>query len=560
MTEEEAEKVLDRGHEYFKNAEYEKAIECWEKIPKGKEKYYNTQLWIGLAYNNLGECTKAIERWRKIPKGNENYYASQLSIGLAYNSLEEYTKAIEYWREIPEGNEVYYYAQYWIGSAYIFEEPSKHKNAIESWNRLPPNHKFYTDVQYFIGLTYIGLQEEKKASEAIINSQKEVFDLLGLFNQEEIKKDPEKTGILKKVLSTVLDKKTDDFFNTTVAKDVENRPKYREIFIESLHIISLLHVSNEHEKQIAHYTRKWAAERMLFAKSKLRLNSTISANDPKEGVTLLDFLGIENKTHLQSPYQAFIACFTFNHESLNQFRLYGKEDNKEATGVSIILKNDFFDSSPGIAGLNTKNDLDIQTNTSETENKKETPAEERLSLYRCVYIDPNTKKVISIGHKEEYNFYRENNDIPKEKVDKYKTEIDNILNEVRTQMKKLKFLIKDNPTLDESIISELLLPLRHLTKHVAFKEEQECRIFDIENLETSDKIKPQRNQEEKDCDKQEFHSMYIDYGADISKYVKKVIFAPKADGLNQFDAFAKYLGHKITCEQCDHPFSSDKMT
>jgi hypothetical protein len=31
----------------------------------------------------------------------------------------------------------------------------------------------------------------------------------------------------------------------------------------------------------------------------------------------------------------------FNHENLNQFRLYGKENQEEGTGISIVTKGNF---------------------------------------------------------------------------------------------------------------------------------------------------------------------------------------------------------------------------
>lgn len=64
------------------------------------------------------------------------------------------------------------------------------------------------------------------------------------------------------------------------------------------------------------------------------------ANDPKEGKTLLEYLDIHEPDKKQ--YGAFIGCFSFNVNNLNQFRLYGKDENKEGIGVSIILPVGFF--------------------------------------------------------------------------------------------------------------------------------------------------------------------------------------------------------------------------
>ena len=57
---------------------------------------------------------------------------------------------------------------------------------------------------------------------------------------------------------------------------------------------------------------------------------------------------------------SFISCFTFNNDSLNQFRLYGKQDNKEASGVSLVLRKIFFQevgSKDGLSFLSIPDDL-----------------------------------------------------------------------------------------------------------------------------------------------------------------------------------------------------------
>ena len=563
MTDEELKKFFDEGLQYYKHSLFNKAIEIWEKIPIEDSSDYQNQILIGLAYKEVNNLEKAIEYWEKIPIENESYHEVQLLIGLAYKNLNDFENAIEYWKKIPIEYKSYHQTQILIGL--VYKDLNDFENTIEYWKRIPIEHRLYHQTQYNIGVTYILLENSTKTSKAFINSQKEVFDLLHLLNRKEIKEDTAKRCIVKEVLSNVLDSKTDDFFNTTIKKDNKNKDIYKEIFLKSLYIINLLHVSADQEKQVAHYTRKWAAEQMLFAKSPLRLSTVIGANDPKEGVTLLDFLGINNnETRIQTPYQAFITCFTFNHESLNQFRLYGKENNKEATGISIIVKKDFFSDSISLNISYSENEQPKGSSLLPNEGVAEKLVKEtklKYSLYRCIYIDPKTKKVISIGHKEKDCFYREmKNNKPvtftesKELISgmsKYKDEINTTLRKVKIQIQQLNSYIKTHKKdLDESIISELLLPLRHLTKHAAFKEEQECRIFDIENLKTSDIISPKRDSET--CT---FNTMHIDYEADLSDYVEKVIFAPMTPDLEQFHAFSKYKGYNFPCERCDHPFS-----
>ncbi|MFP3367231.1 hypothetical protein R0J93_26660, partial [Pseudoalteromonas sp. SIMBA_148] len=75
--------------------------------------------------------------------------------------------------------------------------------------------------------------------------------------------------------------------------------------------------------------------------SAFRLNTINNVNDPSEGKLLVNYLrNIQEKSFYSPDFDenlhAFISCFTFNHDSLNQFRLYGKQDNKEASGLSLV--------------------------------------------------------------------------------------------------------------------------------------------------------------------------------------------------------------------------------
>ena len=102
------------------------------------------------------------------------------------------------------------------------------------------------------------------------------------------------------------------------------------------------------ERKIAHYTNPNVVNLLLAGKSKFRLNTIQNVNDPTEGKILEKFLN-NSELNLEEKFndeeQAFIACFTFVHDSLNQFRLYGKSENKEASGVSLIFNKEFFNES-----------------------------------------------------------------------------------------------------------------------------------------------------------------------------------------------------------------------
>jgi len=236
-----------------------------------------------------------------------------------------------------------------------------------------------------------------------------------------------------------------------------------------------------------------------------------SSDDTKEGQTLLDYFYKEERESVEEKYGAFVTCFTFNVEHFNHFRLYGKTNNIEHTGASIILKSDFFQTVPPKLEINI------------TPQKNNSPENKKLSLFRCVYVDPRTGFVASIGQREEYDFHYDNNymdDIfgyadpegrtgEEKRSEAYKNKMEAILKEIRNQFKELKDLSKN---LDPEAVNNLLLFLRYLTKDVQFKEEQECRIIKISH---------------RDAKIDDRNRKHLNYFA-ISDYIKDIVLGKNA--------------------------------
>ena len=126
-------------------------------------------------------------------------------------------------------------------------------------------------------------------------------------------------------------------------------------------------------------------------------------------------------------------------------------------------------------------------------------------------------------------------------LEKYEQKINKTLDDVKSGMNELKKLIKKD--LNVPIISDLLTHLRYLIKHVAFKEEQECRIFKVVNLKENKDIKVADDGKR----------MYIDYQP-MSDHIEAVYFAPKATNKSLFQDLLRHNGLDIRCEQSDHPF------
>jgi tetratricopeptide (TPR) repeat protein len=396
----------------------------------------------------------------------------------------------------------------------------------------------FTDAYFYKGVALYYLakinSDETLFNEAVNyfeKSKKDILYILVYFDNED------REYIFKKeILNLLLDLETVDgqFFKKITKNIDKNKLKeYKKAYILSISIISQLHINNSNEKLVAHYRDKIISQKLIFDDSKFRLNAINYSNDPKEGRTLLDYFYEKEKAEYgykeEIKYGAFAGCFTFNHNSLNQFRLYGKEKSMEGTGLSLVFSKKFFSED-------VKNPTELPT----TENKNLKSKGARYALFRCIYIDP-AQRVETVGQKEEYLFYRKEDKNTIKEYHEYKKYISNIVEIVRKEMEILKKLIKN---LDPAIIGQLLINLRYLSKHIAFKEEQECRIVKIYNLNDK-KIKINND----------FKQMYVKYNIKVSNHIKKIYFGPKADGMELFQDILRQKGLIIPCEKSNNPLT-----
>lgn len=365
------------------------------------------------------------------------------------------------------------------------------------------------------GWSLVKLRRYEEASECFVELERDVLSTLLSLANHDIDEGIEE----KKQLSLFLGKMLSDnkFFQITTKDVTENIEAYKKIYIKSMLIISLLHIDSDEEKNVAHYATEKTAEFLLIDDSPLRLSLITKSNDPNEGQSLLYYFYKEKGllTEEKEEFGAFATSFTFNPDHLNQFRLYGKNsDGVETGGISLVVKQHFFnnykpDNSAIQQSVEEKLSKKIGINYDKSNKRFQDAINNdysKLPLFRCIYLDPDTGFVSSIGQREEYTFYQ--NEEEENKLDGYQQKINSILKEVKNQLKELK---KDVENLDPKIVSRLLLLLRYLTKNVAFREEQECRIITVKPREKA-KICPYSNK------------MYFDYlKMNENDYVEKVI-------------------------------------
>jgi len=451
------------------------------------------------------------------------------------------------------------------GLAEIKSEESLYREAFEKYAKaaqIDPNDAFTMSFWGYALADFAGITKDKVLIETLFEEfylksdslKKLKRDILGIcimFSDKNMKEIIKNVEIFFPLLDP--DLKTDDsnFFEKTTKgiTDLKKLEKYKKAYILSILIISQLHVNNENEKSVAYYTNKTTSHKMLFNDKAFRLNAIKYSNDPTEGQVLLDFLFGEGKypsKEFNTGYGAFAGCFTFNHDSLNHFRLYGKADNIEGTGLSLVFKDTFFSIEAKMAVK--------QENIS---------AEDKLqALFRCIYIDPATRRVETVGHKEKYLFYHKKNDGESEKntegrISEYQRYINDIIKSVKKEMEELKGLVEE---LEPEIIGQLLINLRYLTKHIAFKEEQECRIIKIHPLSDTKivNINP-APEEEGNIQIDKIKQLYIEYQKIIG-YIEKIYFGPNADQMELFQDLLNYTtGQNISCERSKNPLSKPEF-
>lgn len=560
-----AQERLELGRSYYNEGKFDEAIALLQTIDPAEYSltYAEAQYGLGLAYKANGDSNKAINTWLHIgPEHNLNIYArAQFNLGKTYyydkdreNPIED---AIEVWSKIrPDSNgEVYAWAQIGLGFAYHIQD--KLAEAIDAWSkvRLQNGLTVYARAQLCLGEVYSLDKETEEQSHEAYNH---VCDFSYYKSERGFK-------ILK--------------------CPVEVRKNLHTVADNTDEVLKYLQIIPAFESKVAHYTRPQIAFSLFEDKknnndkepSNFRLSTIRGVNDPMEGLVLNGYWnqqGIRETIHTNDT-ATFISCFTFNHDNLNQFRLYGKENGREATGVSLVFNKGFFsnqaDTLEFIAGpstdLSSKSEQNKSNETGKTEGDNKKQLIGKSTLYRCIYLDPETG-YWTLAQRDKSTFYREHNEDAdaKGKWGKYYKSIstkeedvethlfnkgnneeedvethllnkgNNDNNSVSNENNKIKsisqilnsiFTDKNHPynkcNKDEKqkileAVRFILLPLQYLVKHIAFQEEQECRIMYITQF-----------RDEKIHSNREEQKMYVEYEEHVlPQHIDKIWLSPGA--------------------------------
>ena len=529
-----AQERLDLGRSYYEDGRFDEAIKALSNIRRedSPEAYAAAQFSLGLTYEDQGNLDKAIAAWSNIRREDnpEAYAWAQLNLGVAYYTQRKLNEAITAWSNIHHdaNPKVYAWAQLNLGLAYIVW--NKMAEAIGAWLKVDfsDSPEAYLEAQLCLGEVYSLDKNKKEQAHEAYDNVREFF----YYKSER--------GF--KILKCPVE----------LRKELHGLAKNTDKVLKYLQIIPGF------ESKVAHYTRPQIAFDLFEGKkndkepSNFRLSTIRGVNDPTEGLVLNGYWnqqGIPETIHTNDT-ATFISCFTFNHDNLNQFRLYGKENGREATGVSLVFNKEFFsnqaDTLEFIAGpstdLSSKSEQIKLNETGKMENDNKKPLIGKSTLYRCIYLDPETE-YWTLAQRDKSTFYREHNEDEdadaKEKWEKYY----GLISDKEEYIEKYLFNEKDNnnksiSSILKSIFTEyhlynkcnkdekqkileairfILLPLQYLVKHIAFQEEQECRIMYITQF-----------RDEKIHSDREKQWMYVEYEEPVLPHIDKIWLSPGA--------------------------------
>lgn len=452
------ETLFDKAREHF-----EKRLEFAKKLSgdKALKKQATTQFWLGYCYFEQALLTNKI-----LFDEAREHFQKQLALAKKLNG--------------DKGTEEQIYAQSWLGHCYL-------KQGTQNTDDLKQSEDCLSKAKEHFGKVF---ELAKKATDKDLKKQ----------TLAKLRRDLQELVFVKGDYECYFKSKQKQI-KKTLSKNKKINGRLKENIAAVLAVLSIDPI--EFDKPLAHYTSPTVCEKLLgigqkqanqenIVAGKMRMNSSAYMNDPYEGKSLYDLLGIqepdlENLSE-SNPYNAFFACFSSRVNDLNQFRLYGKVGNVEASGCCLVFnrRGNWIREPDLDASFRPLNDQDGFTGSVVKETTAQRPSE-NLPLYQIAYI----------FYRDEYTQDKEYDvmfDNPNFGVRLKPISDNQDWHEVRkaqfqTALIGLCDYFKDTKqNREESQENKAALEyIRYLFKDHAFRDEEEFRLLQIEEI-GSDKV------------------------------------------------------------------------
>ena len=570
LSREEIEKEINLG-----NCEYviEKCNECINL----KYDYSFLYNYRGLCKNNLGLYEEAIKDFdisielnKELYNKNDNYIKDTVEKnlteayyykGLAKKDLGEYEEAIKDFQEALKYNRTYLLIVYYnIGISKI--NLGEYENAINYFDNIN-QIKYYNETEKKEESYYIKIYEYhmstfcNKAFAKLLSGKNVYFEDFINYNKFFIPNNNHiiyivsllfgnyKYDLIEKILNYLVEENYNDLWenditfnllkNKTIDKEILKNIKknllYQYLLLQSLSFNNkTLKREYTYNIEIAHYTSLNILLKLIKEDNKIRITNISNANDPKEGKILENIFsknGLNIKIKNKDNLITLQTSYSRNKDALTMFRFYGKEDNKEATGICLCIDKKYFNDnylSPVIE-VNLDNQKQEEKKGNENYKKAKEIIQkrfERKNLYWVIYYNEEKNQLVFNPTKSKYSsVIIDLNTINKNKknINKIEDLINCIFHNIINSAKEIDKI--ENKNLKDEIFSNLFENIRYIIKHEAFFEEQELRMLITTNYKNEN-----INIEE---DKKRLYINYNELFNENENFIKEIILGGKIE-------------------------------
>ena len=565
---EEIEKEINLGN-------FEYVIEKCNEYIKSCPDYSFFYNYRGLCKNNLGLYEEAIKDFDisiELNKEFENKtYTTNRDLanayyykGLSKNNLKEYNEAIEDFKEALKYNYTYWLVIYYnIGiskiNSELYEEAIKNFDIITYQNIYKEYYykiikkEIYDNELYNI---YLSMHCSKIFAELLLKGK--VYDSLNsflrlskcfnpnnnhIFNMVSFIFENFKYDLIEKIFNSLIEENYNDLWENDptynllksktrdkeILRNIKKNLLYQYLLLQSLSFNNkTLKSEYTYNIEIAHYTSLEILLKLIKENNKIRITNISNANDPKEG-KILENIFNKNKLDIKIKNDENLVTlqtsFSRNKDALTMFRLYGKNENKEATGICLVLDKKYFNdnylSSVIEVNLDNKNQEEKKGNENyQTAKEIIQNRLERKNLYWVIYYNEEKNQLVFNPTKSKYssviidlNTVKNN----KKNINKIGDLINCIFHNIINSAKEIDKI--EDKNLKSEIFSNLFENIRYIIKHEAFFEEQELRML-ITTDYKNEKIKEDNER------------LYINYGElfnENENFIKEIILGGKIE-------------------------------
>lgn len=562
----------NRGHILDDLGRKEEALQSYDKAleinPGDHAAYYNK----GNILNDLGRKKEALDSYNKALEIRPDYDKAYCNRGIILKSLGQKEEALASYNKALEINPGYDAAHYNKGN--VLDDLGRKEEALASYSKALEINPGYGAACYNMGnvLDDLGRKEEALACynkaleinphhDAALNNKGLLLSNLGKKEEalacyiqaiqvnagNEIAKRNRRSLVGSKEFWDGLSENSqvdlwsgDEDFNVLASREKlggcsgKDLSCIHRLWVEQYRLLYLLSADLE---QVGHYTSSMVFETLLQKQTEtdghanpLSLCSLAAANDPTEGTVFQAFLKQDclPSQRIQSHLAVLQASFSSAIDSLNQFRLYGKNKGEEGTGLCLVFNRSFF-AKPGETSM-----IAVQKE-DDSSSGKETDMRRKLPLYWVLYYDCSSGRVHYTPACSEYSLNRDFNvceDALKESERKK-------LQEIGKSLKNIRMLFECISEKAQKAALEMLIYLRHLVKDAAFKDEKELRILSLHPY--NDQSSPLKVLEGKNC----LSVGYLPVIHEGEEYLEKVIAGPKLRDFANLVDVAKFRLHRL---------------